>query len=184
MTNCNYGHCVYEETIPAWRWRQLLSLAREHDINCGGYCDGRSGCINFWCGPDDQPDDPDWKRVNIRKGALNFPRSYVGGVHGDHLEAEGETDPNEYALQRSIGLGGMTSGDPAAVSNVGGVVRLHWVIAPSEKAEAIVGRLMIMEPVRYQGRMMDIEDFGTQADLDWCRGKFEELSRALSQHQS
>lgn len=58
-------------------WRNLLRKANELDINKGGYCDARSGVINFWCGPENKPDGFLW---DIEKHQLDYPREYVGDV--------------------------------------------------------------------------------------------------------
>jgi hypothetical protein len=60
---------------PKETWQQLLRKANELDINKGGYCDARSGVINFWCGPENKPKDWMW---NIEKHQLNYPREYIG----------------------------------------------------------------------------------------------------------
>lgn len=84
--SCSYEGCFEEIEIPAHIWRTALINAHKHDINLGGYLDARSGCINFWCGPENLPDDPDWKRVQIKPHALKFPRSIVGGIYGEWLD--------------------------------------------------------------------------------------------------
>lgn len=62
---------------------RLVDAGNGQDINQGGYCDARSGCVNFWCGPDDKPDV--WN-ARITKGALNFPREFVGAVDWEWAE--------------------------------------------------------------------------------------------------
>ncbi len=62
---------------PRETWQKLLRKANELDINKGGYCDTRSGVINFWCGPDNKPDEWIWE---IEKHQLDYPREYVGAV--------------------------------------------------------------------------------------------------------
>jgi hypothetical protein len=80
---CSFEDCFEETQVPAHLWRTALVEAHKRDIDLGGCADGRSGCINFWCGPDNLPDDPDWRRVEIKPYALKFPRSIVGGVYGE-----------------------------------------------------------------------------------------------------
>lgn len=66
--------------------RRIKEIGRDEDLNNGGLCDVRSGCINFWCSPDDKPECwPD----KIEQGCLDYPRAYVGGLYwtweGDNL---------------------------------------------------------------------------------------------------
>ena len=63
-------------------WR-LQEKARTLDLNEGGYYDGRGGCCNVWCGPDEKPDVWD---VPIDRGALDFPRSFVGTLTWEWLD--------------------------------------------------------------------------------------------------
>lgn len=58
--------------------RKMLGVGNLFDLNEGGYCDARGGCVNFWCGPDDKPNC--WPG-NIQRGALKYPRDYVGAVY-------------------------------------------------------------------------------------------------------
>lgn len=55
--------------------QNLLRTGHAFDIEKGGYFDAHSGCVNFWCGPDDKPACWD---VPIDKGAFDEPRSFVG----------------------------------------------------------------------------------------------------------
>ena len=58
-------------------------------------------------------------------------------------------------------------------------MQLHWVIDPREKAEAITGQDMLLGRVFYQGKKVNIEDFASPADLQWCQAKFQELRRQI-----
>jgi hypothetical protein len=64
---------------------KILSVGQDFDFNKGGYCDARSGCVNFWCGPYDKPEC--WTH-EIIKGALNNPRDFVGGLYWNWVENE------------------------------------------------------------------------------------------------
>jgi hypothetical protein len=70
-------------TVNRRAWDRMLRLSGELDLNKGGYYDGRSGCINLWCGPEDKPES--WKDIDITKGALNFPRSYIGCIDAEFI---------------------------------------------------------------------------------------------------
>jgi hypothetical protein len=61
---------------------QLLTTANEFDINKGGLFDARSGCANVWASPEDKPIC--WN-VEIKKGGLDYPRDYVGGLSWEWL---------------------------------------------------------------------------------------------------
>lgn len=63
--------------------RALVGLGNERDVNKGGYCDARSGCVNFWCGPEDKPRL--WTE-EITQGDLEYPRTYVGGLYWNWSE--------------------------------------------------------------------------------------------------
>jgi len=77
---CEFSErCVAEDELPEELWRLVVERGRELDINKGGCCDANDVCIQFWCGPEDQP--VSWKGVTIHKAALQFPRSLVGGVY-------------------------------------------------------------------------------------------------------
>jgi hypothetical protein len=65
---------------------RLLELGREQDVNKGGYCDARSGCVNFCCGPEDKPEG--WG-VPITCGGYNFPREYVAGLYWEWQKRDG-----------------------------------------------------------------------------------------------
>lgn len=47
------------------------------DLNKGGVYDGRGGCINVWCSPEDKPANWRWE---ITQAALNSPREFVGTI--------------------------------------------------------------------------------------------------------
>lgn len=63
--------------------RELLRRGHERDVNKGGLCDSRSGCVNFWCSPEDKPDC--WA-TEIIQGSLAYPRAYVGGLYWNWRE--------------------------------------------------------------------------------------------------
>jgi len=63
-------------------WETMLRVGHSLDIDSGGFYDSRSGAINVWASPNDKPDG--WEDVEITCGALNYPRSYVGGVLGEY----------------------------------------------------------------------------------------------------
>jgi hypothetical protein len=85
---CNYwpgeNKCFHEITVSAAEWRSLLNYSYELDVDKGSYYDGRLGAISFWCGPKDKPSD--WPG-RITKGALKYPREYIGAVFGDHTDS-------------------------------------------------------------------------------------------------
>jgi len=54
--------------------RKILDYGRTHDLQKNGLYDGRSGCINIWCSPEDKPEC--W--VEPTKGSLIYPRDFVG----------------------------------------------------------------------------------------------------------
>lgn len=58
--------------------RKMQRVGKDFDVNKGGYCDARMGCINFWCGPDDKPEG--WEQ-QIAQGALEYPRAVVGTLY-------------------------------------------------------------------------------------------------------
>ena len=62
---CEFDGCCWEEVIPAGLWRKLLEKGRQLDLNRGG----------LWASPEDKPKG--WEEVEITKGALNHPRSYI-----------------------------------------------------------------------------------------------------------
>lgn len=102
--------------------RRMLEIGHQRDINRGGYCDARSGCVNFWCGPDDRPEG--WP-ADIDGGALNYPRDYVGGVYFEWVGEDRvrlKIDAVPYRLQ-----GGAGGGIP--VSEVMLATCLDWVRA-------------------------------------------------------
>jgi hypothetical protein len=77
---CDFdSRCVAEEELPAHLWRLVVERGRTLDIDAGGFCDAKDACIQFWCGPEDQPKS--WKGVPIHKRALHYPRALVGAVH-------------------------------------------------------------------------------------------------------
>jgi len=65
-------------------WKRMLEIAHEKDLNRGGIYDARIAAINLWVAPEDKPSD--WT-FPITKGALNYPREFLGGIHGEY---EGE----------------------------------------------------------------------------------------------
>ena len=65
--------------------RNMHRVAKEFDLNRGGYCDNRLGCINFWCGPDDKPEGWD---IKVEQGCLDFPRACVGTLYFRNLTLE------------------------------------------------------------------------------------------------
>jgi hypothetical protein len=69
--------------------RKILAVGHEFDINKGGYYDARSGCVNFWAGPEDKPTCWDKK---ILQGALDYPRDYVGGLYWEYNEEKNQFD--------------------------------------------------------------------------------------------
>jgi len=156
---CGYTGCMYEMEISSMEWSDLLHKARVHDLNKGGYYDARLGCINLWAGPEDKPRDPDWEKVDIRARALNYPRAFVGGIHAEMI-APGEW-PEELREEKAL----VTVFGVHLFPGVPARVRLHFIVTPYEKAEAIEGRLMVLNPERY----------ATEADLEWMREKFDQL---------
>lgn len=60
--------------------KKILAVGHEFDVNKNGLFDARSGCVNFWCSPEDKPDC--WNE-KIDQGALEYPRDYVGGLYWD-----------------------------------------------------------------------------------------------------
>jgi hypothetical protein len=65
--------------------RRLLQTASAFDLNRGGHYDGRSGCVNLWCSPEDKP--ACWA-TEIDAGALDHPRAYVGELAWTWSEEE------------------------------------------------------------------------------------------------
>ncbi|MBI4531631.1 MAG: hypothetical protein HY709_08910 [Candidatus Latescibacteria bacterium] len=63
--------------LTRYEWRKLLQTSYDLDVNKGGIYDGRGGCINVWCSPEDQPHEWRWE---ITKAALNYPREFVGTI--------------------------------------------------------------------------------------------------------
>ena len=57
--------------------RKMLRVGRNFDLETGGCCDARMGCINFWAGPDDKPEGYD---AEITQGALSYPKAVVGSL--------------------------------------------------------------------------------------------------------
>ena len=58
-------------------WK-MKEIAQEMDIDRGGHYDCRMGCINIWVSPEDKPKD--WE-FPITKGALKYPREYLGELY-------------------------------------------------------------------------------------------------------
>lgn len=124
---------LLDVTVDRRTARRMMEIGRERDINRGGYCDARSGCINFWCGPDDRPDC--WPAA-ITQGGLNHPRDYVGAVY---FEWEGDDrarlkiDVVPYRLQRDAARRAAVAGErranEAPVSEVELATALDWVRA-------------------------------------------------------
>jgi len=171
---CGYEGCLYEETLRVREWRRLLELAQEHDIERGGHYAARMDAIGFWASPEDRPADPEWTRVEIRKAGLSYARAYVGVVHGTPLEAEGELNLDERVSRSIASAGGVQTPSAIGSSRFGDRIRLHWVISPFEKAEAIVGPTFL-DAASYEDEEAAAKDFASQADLEWCRAKFREL---------
>jgi len=67
-------------------WALMLQAGHVLDIEKGGLFDSRSGAVNVWASPDDKPDG--WDIVTITRGALSFPRSFVGSVYTEYDENE------------------------------------------------------------------------------------------------
>ena len=59
---------------------RIRDTARAFDINRGGHADNRSGCVNWWCSPDDHP--ACWT-APIWPGGLDYPRDLVGTLDWD-----------------------------------------------------------------------------------------------------
>jgi len=76
------------KTVPPHMWSRMLHLSYVLDLNKGGMYDGRSGCINVWASPDNYP--PALRGVEITRGALIYPRSYVGGVMSTGVNLSGK----------------------------------------------------------------------------------------------
>jgi len=58
-------------------WKDILETAHELDLNKNGLYDARGGCVNIWVSSEDKPKDWRWE---IRKGALNYPRAFLGTI--------------------------------------------------------------------------------------------------------
>ncbi len=57
---------------------RIIRVGSQFDINKGGHYDGSGGMVvNIWCAPDDKPACWD---APIDKGALHYPREFVGTV--------------------------------------------------------------------------------------------------------
>lgn len=178
---CQFEYCVWETEIPALVWERMKRKGIELDLNKGGLWDTRSGCINLWASPEDHPDDPDWHRVEIRRRALEYPRSYVAGFFGEYIEAQKIEDAEDRALAQSLGLAGLWTGD-LTPEYLGGMVKVHLGVAPYEKAEVIVGRHFFGETAIKEGgryKKVTAHSFVSQADIDWCVRKFEELKETV-----
>lgn len=70
--------------------RKMQRVGKDFDINKGGYCDSRMGCINFRCGPDDKPEG--WEPTII-PAALNYPRAVVGTLYWEFHDDAGPFPP-------------------------------------------------------------------------------------------
>jgi len=159
---CEFDGCCWEEVIPAELWRRLLEKGEELDLNQGGLWDSRAGAINLWASPEDKPKG--WEEVEITKGALNYPRSYVAGFYGEYLEAEKLPEEEMKALASSIGW------IPTWPSmRLGGLVRVHLVVAPYDKVRQVFGKEWDRP-----------EKYASKEDKEWCLKKWEELKASLS----
>jgi len=58
--------------------QRLLKEAEKRDLSNNGYCDARSGAINFWAGPDDHPEGWRWP---FTESALKYPREWLGVIY-------------------------------------------------------------------------------------------------------
>jgi hypothetical protein len=63
--------------------RKLLEAAHAFDLEQGGLYDARSGLVNVWCSPEDQPACWD---AEITCGGLTHSRAYVGALGWDWLD--------------------------------------------------------------------------------------------------
>lgn len=145
--NCDYRYCCWEEIIPLSLWRKLLKKARELDINDGGLWDARSAAICLWCSPEDKPES--WKNVEIDKGMLRYPRSFLAVFYGEY-----------------VGLVGDLSDD--GLSYRDGLIRVHLVIAPYDKMRQIFGVEWGIA-----------EKYASEDEKEWCLRKWEELKRSV-----
>jgi len=157
---CEFDGCCWEEVIPASLWRRLLERGRELDLNRGGLWDSRLGAINLWASPEDRPEG--WEEVEITKGALNHPRSYVAGFYGEYLE--GEKLPDEVKVVADIGW--LPTWPP---ERLGGPVRVHLVIAPYDKMRQV-----------FHKEWDRPEKYASEKDKKWCLRKWEDLKDSLS----
>jgi len=70
--------------VPQSTWLKMLAVGHSLDINKGGLYDSRAGCVDIWASPEDKP--AGWESIEITKGALDFPRSYVGAVCSEPVD--------------------------------------------------------------------------------------------------
>ena len=68
--------------------RKILRVGRDFDLEAGGLCDARSGCVNFWCSPEDKPEG--WES-EIIPAALTYPRAVVGSLMWELLDKQNES---------------------------------------------------------------------------------------------
>jgi hypothetical protein len=83
---------MFDKIITSDFFNKILKAGRKLDLNNGGYCDVRLRCMNFWCGPDDKPDE--WN-VPIKQGELNYPRAFVGTLTFENDKFYVEISPYE-----------------------------------------------------------------------------------------
>lgn len=74
-------------TVHTIVWNAMRQLGREEDLNKNGLFDSRSGAINVWCSPEDQPED---YFGEVTQGTLDYPRNIVATLYG-HYNEEDET---------------------------------------------------------------------------------------------
>lgn len=82
----NYVFCPFERKVGRVSrdvWLKMLKIAHELDLNKGGIYDARSGAINLWVSDVDKPSDYTFK---VTKGALKYPRNYLAGLYGQHVD--------------------------------------------------------------------------------------------------
>lgn len=60
----------------------LQEVCRDLDINKGGHYDAGGMAINIWCSDEDKPSIWD---IPINRGALNYPREFVGTLRVEWL---------------------------------------------------------------------------------------------------
>ena len=71
-------HITYRTYIrPALEWANALDIGSNPDPIA--LYDGRSGCINVWCTPEDNPGG-DWTKYQMYSGAHCKPSDFVGTI--------------------------------------------------------------------------------------------------------